>query len=218
LRYPDGNGLDTDALTVGAGPTFRLDARNSLTAQYAFSRFSYPDYDSQFETDTVTFGYQKTWSRALRTDASAGPEWIRPSALFPSSTEVSARAALDYQSRNGSAGLAYRRGTSGGSGYLMGAESDSVTASLSRPFSKPFTFELSGGYRRTAEPAHKGNIAGKFGSVQASWRLGRYVNAFANYTATAQSSSAAVPSNVLNQLLQTVSFGISFSKNTRAVK
>ena len=218
LRYPDGNGLDTDGLMMGAGPTFRLDARNSLTAHYAFSRFSYPDYDTSFETDAVTLGYQKTWNRAFRTSASVGPEWIRASALFPGSTDVSAQASLDYQSRNRSAGLTYSRGTSGGSGYQMGAESDSLTASLSRTFSRTFTVEMSGGYRHMSALAQGGNIGGEFGSVQASWRVGRYLNAFANYTATSQSSSAQTPANVLTQLMQTVSFGIGFSKDIKAAR
>ena len=42
LRYPDGNGLDTETQTANAGLTWRLNARNSLSGQYMFSQFSYP--------------------------------------------------------------------------------------------------------------------------------------------------------------------------------
>lgn len=218
LRYPDGNGIDTDQLSIGAGPTLRLDARNSLTAQYAFSQFSYSDYDTRFETDAVTFGYQRMWNRAFRSSVALGPAWIRTSAVLPGSTQVSAQASLDFQSRTWSAGLAYNRGTSGGSGYLMGAESDTANASLSRSFGRTLNVEMTGGYRNTSELANQGNITGEYGGVQASWRMGKYVSAFANYTATSQSSSAQVPSNVLNQLMQVVSLGISFSKDLKAVK
>lgn len=100
----------------------------------------------------------------------------------------------------------------------MGAESDTANASLSRSFGRTLNVEMTGGYRNTSELANQGNITGEYGGVQASWRMGKYVSAFANYTATSQSSSAQVPSNVLNQLMQVVSFGISFSKDLKAVK
>ncbi len=216
LRYPDGNGFDTDRFSIGAGPTLRVNARNSLTAHYSFSRFSYSDYDTSFETDTILFGHSKVWNRAFRSSLSLGPEWVHRTTFVPGSTSVSVQASLDYQARQFSATLAYSRGTYGGSGYLMGAEGDSVDGSLSRRLTQTFTFEMSGGYRHTSALVRSSNISGEFGSVQASWRITRHVNAFANYTATSQASNGPVPSNVLNQWLQTVSFGIGFSKDTRS--
>jgi hypothetical protein len=218
LRFPDGNGLDTDQFMIGAGPTFRMDARNSLVAHYSFSRFSYSDYNTRFHTDTIEVGYNRVWSRAFRSSVSVGPEWVAQATSVPGSTGVSAQASLAYQARQFSASVAYSRATSGGSGYLMGAEGDSTTGSFTRSLTKTFVLEMSGGYRHTTDLAKNDDIAGEFGSVQASWRFGQYLNAFANYTATSQSSSGTVPSNVLNQLLQSVSFGIGFSKDIRAAR
>jgi hypothetical protein len=216
LRYPDGNGINTDSQMANGGLTFRLNARNSLSGQYHFSQFSYPDYNYTFMTNSGMFGFQRTWSRSLTTSFSAGPEWTGGpnSKAVPSSTGVSAQASLIYHARSVSAGANYNRSTTGGSGYLLGAESDSVTATLSREFERTLTLGLTGGYNRTSGLGIATTIESEFGAVQASRQLGRYLSVFASYTATTQSSTGALPANVLNQFLQGASFGIAYSRET----
>jgi hypothetical protein len=51
----------------------------------------------------------------------------------------------------------------------------------------------------------------KNGEVQATWRLGRYFNIFASYTAADQSSSIVNSATILNGLDQSLSFGIGYS-------
>jgi len=63
----------------------------------------------------------------------------------------------------------------------------------------------------------------KFGGVQATRRLGRYMNAFASYTAVAQSSSMQItvlnlPTNLLSGLYQVVGFGIGYSPQEMHLK
>ena len=60
LRFPDGNGLDLDGLQAHAGLTRRLDARNSISGQYVFARYSYPA--STF-TSSFTGGARQFQSR-----------------------------------------------------------------------------------------------------------------------------------------------------------
>ena len=218
LRFPDGDGLATDQFMTGAGPTFRLNARNSLSANYEFSRFSYSDYGTHFQTHTLTFGFERSWSRALHSKASVGPDFVEKSGSIPSSMGVAAQAALAYEMRRFSADVNYSRATSGGSGYLMGSRSEDVTASISRAFTQRFTFEMVGGYSHNSDLSTGQNIKGEFGSAQASWRIGRYVNAFASYTAMSQSSTADVPSNVLTELVQTVTFGFGYSRELKGSK
>ena len=218
LRYPDANGFDTDQLTITPGFDFRLDARNSLTAQYSFSRFSYPAYDTLFQTDTALFGYSRSWNRAFRSQMSVGPQWIQQARTIPGSMGLAARAALNYEAGRDSAYVSYNHGTSGGSGYLLGAESDSVDGGLSRKLSHAFTLEMTGAYNRSNDLSGSGTIDGEFGSVQVSWQIGRHLNAFTSYMAMSQSSTARVPSNVLNGLQQTVSFGITLSNELKRAK
>ncbi len=221
LRFPDGNGLDINTQTANAMLTRRLNARSSLSGQYQFFDFSYPGNNlalaiSSLETSTALFGYQRQWNRQISTNASVGPEWVESlnSAVTPSSTRVSGSATVDGQFRFGSAGLNYSHSTGGGGGFMAGAEIDSVDANFSRQFERKLTIGLTGGYRRISALS-SGEINGKFGAAMATWRLGRYFSAFANYTATDQSTSYSLPANVLTNVWQEISFGVGYSSREK---
>jgi len=218
LRYPDGNGIDTDSQTANGGLTWRLDARNSLSARYLFTQFSYPGNSlglltTTLITNSALFDYQRHWTRQITTDGSVGPEWVvgANSAIIPFSTRISGNASFQDQFRFGSASLNYRHTTSGGGGFLVGGEVDSVNAGFSKEFSKKVTTAFSGGYMRTVGLGTQGTIDGKFGAAMFTWRMSRFFTAFASYTADDQESSSSLPSNALNQTLQVISFGIGFS-------
>jgi hypothetical protein len=232
LHYPDGSGLNTDGEGANAGLTRRIDARNSLSGQFMFSRFSYSDqiqtsdqtsgagpYPS-VDTETATFGYQRVWGPKVRTSISAGPQWINSSntAVEPSSINAAVNASINYAFRSDSATLSYSRGANSGGGVLPGADVDSVYAGLSRTFGRDLTLGLTASYMRSGalEPGGA-SIDARYGGVQATRQLGRYLNVFANYTAVDQSSDQAaqssqvLQSNVLNDLYQVIGFGIAFS-------
>jgi hypothetical protein len=224
LRYPDGNGLDTNAQTGNAGLTRRLNARNSLSGQYLFTYYSYPGNNlalpiSSLVTNTALFGYQREWNRRITTSVSVGPEWTSSSnsAVVPSSTSVAGSATANGQFRFGSASLNYTRGVSGGGGYLVGAEVDTVSAGFAREFEKKLTINLAGGYIRTSALGNEGEINGKFGAAMATLRLSRNFIAFGSYTGTAQSTSYALPGNALTGLWQVISFGIGYSPREKRI-
>ena len=215
LRFPDGNGMDTNATTANAGLTRRLDARNSLTGQYAYSRFSYGGTTFTLETSSALIDYHRAWTRHLNTDISAGPQWVNSVGVtaLPSSTKVSASAAVNYQLRFGSTSLSYNHQTNSGAGFLFGTTVDSANAGFTREFGKDLSIGISGSYTRNTGLMNNQVINGKFGGVQATRRMGRYLSLFANYTAIDQSSSSSSPlqANVLNQLEQVIAFGIGYT-------
>ncbi len=61
---------------ANAGPTWRLDARNSLIGNYLYSQFNYPDYSFSLTTNAVTLGFEREWNRKITTNVSAGPQWL----------------------------------------------------------------------------------------------------------------------------------------------
>jgi len=221
LRYPDGNGLSLNGQTANAGLVWRLNGRNSFSANYAFSQFSYPDYSFSFVTSTVLFGFTRDWSRKLSTDVSVGPQLTSssqstslPSSTgtgIPSATGVSVRAVASYQFKFVTAALNYTHGVNGGSGYLFGAKSDDVIGTFSREFGRNLTIGFNGAYTRTTALANNTLIGTEFGGTQVSRRFGRHINVFANYTARDQSSNSSLQANVINSLLQTISFGVGYS-------
>lgn len=218
LRYPDGNGLDTDDQTASVMLTRRLNARNSFSGQYQFTDYSYSGSNfvlgvSGLVTNSALIGYQRQWTRSISTDVSAGPQWIESpnNAVMPSSTRISGNAKVVDQARFGSADLTYSHGSSGGAGFLSGAEVDSATADFSREFERSLTIQLTGGYRRTSALNNEGEISGEFGAAMATVHLSRYLTAFASYTATDQSTSYSLPTNALTSLFQEISVGVSYS-------
>jgi hypothetical protein len=105
----------------------------------------------------------------------------------------------------------YSHGTTGGSGYMLGAESDIAMAGFTRSFGKNLNVGVTGSYMRTAGLENSGATSGEYGGAQVTRMLGRYFNVFASYTAADQSSSLLNAPNVLNGLWQTIGFGIGYS-------
>ena len=226
LRYPDGNGVDSNSQSANAGLTRRLNARNSLSAQYSFTDFSYPGSNSaqpvsSLKANTILFGFQRQWNRRINTSASVGPEWIGSpdSAVVPSSTRVSGNATVEDQLRFGSANLTYSHAASAGGGFLPGAEVDTISGGFGRTFEKKMTINLTGGYDRTSALGGLEGIDSTFGAGMATMQLSQHFSAFANYTATNQTSTgASLPSNALSGLWQMVSFGIGYTPREKRIK
>lgn len=225
LRYQNNDGINTDGEGANAGVAWRLNARNSITADYTFAGFSYPDYNENFSTDTGMGGYRRNWTRNLTTQISAGPEWISaltvptetssgPASVTtssPAKLTVAANASLSYQLRDNNATVFFTRSTNGGGGYVFGGEIDSVTGSYTRSFHKDLTVGLNFGYMRTSELAASSTINSTYGGAQVTRQLGRYVSLFGSYSALNQSSDASLPSNTLNGLLHIISFGVGYN-------
>ena len=213
LRYPNGDGLDTDTVNGSGQLAKRLDGRNSIYGKFQYSEYSYPGYTITFTTDTGLFGYDHKWTRNLTSQIAAGPEWISSSDTLavPTSVNFSALASVHYALRFDSASLTYMHGTNGGAGYLLGAESDAIQGGYSRGVGPNLTFGLTGGYDRTAGLNGNGVTNSIFGGAQTSWRVRGDLIVFANYTGTDQFSSSALSSTALSQVMQVIGFGIGFS-------
>ena len=236
LRFPDGNGLEDNQWQVNGQITRRLNARNSVFAQYAYSRSTYPGDTIAMDTQSALFGYTRTWSRRFTTSVSAGPEWDKITGIqidvlgviipLPPSTSsgLAVNASASYAVKLMTATLGYYQGTSGGAGVLQsfGTHNKDLNGSLSRQFGRDLTIGVSGAYMRTqalisGSALQLGSVQsgiltnGEYGGVSATRRLGRYITVFANYTATEQSSSSALPTNVISGLSQVIGFGIGYS-------
>jgi len=229
MRFPDGNGIENNGQSAFAGLSERLNARNSLTERYTFSYYTYPDFGNSFMSNAAFFGVKRVWTPKVTTEVSAGPQWTSNSsgaaatattvapfgATVPSTTTVAVNATANYQYRGVAAGLDYTRGSTGGSGYLLGGEQDSVTLNLAKQFGRNWNIGLNGAYRRMTGIEAEGIIDAKYGGAQATWRIGRYLTTFANYTAESQSSSVALPGNALNGLVQIFGFGVGYAPRER---
>jgi hypothetical protein len=94
---------------------------------------------------------------------------------------------------------------------MLGAETDDIDGNFTRKIGRSLNVELNGSYVRTSGLIGNYTTNAKNGEVQATWRLGRYFNIFASYTAADQSSSIVNSATILNGLDQSLSFGIGYS-------
>lgn len=221
LRFPDGDGLENDRLQLGPQVTRRLNARSSLSVEYAFSRYTYPGYTISMANQSMLFGYQRKWSRRLNTSVSVGPQWVQASssAGLPASTNLSMSASASYAAKRWTASLNFSRGTMGGGGDLTayGSTNDNISAGYSRKFGKKLSLSAMATYMRTQglQPAGAQQAAAvtsnEEGSVSVARSLGRYFSVSANYTAIQQSSGTALSANAISGLAQTISGSIRYS-------
>lgn len=213
LRFPDGNGLNTGTAGANGGLHYRLSARNSLTGNYIFSKFTYPAFGFSFFMHSGMFGFSRRWSRRLSSNVSIGPEWTSSSdaTVVPSSRHFAMNATASYQAGFNTIGVTYARGVNGGGGYLIGSETDTAAANYSRRFGQQTSLGFNASYMRTAGLVNNGVTAAKYGSAQVSRRLGPFLSLFANYSLISQSSSSVLPGNTLAQTIQVLGFGIEYS-------
>jgi len=215
MRFPDGDGVETNQLQGNAGISRRLNARNSIFGGYNYSRFSYPDYTVVMESQSAIFGFTRAWNRRLSTSVSAGPQWVKGSASsgIPSSTGTFVSADATYRNKSTSASVNYSQGAAGGGGAItqFGTRNHDVSAVFSRQLDRSMVISASGAYMRTEGLQQSDITNSEYGEVSATRRLGRYINVFANYTATRQLSSTALPANAISGLSQVIGFGIGYS-------
>lgn len=249
LYFLDNNGQDTNSLAANASLSRRLNAHNSVSGSYSFSRFNFggtgasqtnPLQVSYSQASSLQLGFNRQWNAKISTSGSIGPQWISSSnsALTPSSVSYSANASASEMFKFGNASISYSHGVSGGAGYMLGAESDTVSGNFSRAVGKEMTVGVTGSYMRTSALIAEKMIFdaqgtyywvplnitpstnARYGGVQATRRLGRYWNAFANYTVVDQASNEQVTvantqwgyqTNILSGLSQVIGFGIGYS-------
>ena len=240
IRYPNGNGIDIDSVMADMGWTQRLNARNTVVGQYAYSHYTYPGTTSSFDLNTPTIQWQRKWTRTINSNISVGPQWLTSSGTSQSasgqaqsSTGISIDSSIADDTRFGGMTLVYSHGANGGGGYLYGGKMDSVVGSFNHEFGRrigsQLTLEFTGGYRRTSSlispastsggtgtgiGAFAGNITSEYGAVQATRSLGRNFSVNASFTATEQSyltQSAPATGNALNGLWRVIGFGFGYT-------
>jgi hypothetical protein len=212
-------GLDNNTVSGSIGFTRRIDERNSLGADYGYSRFTYGVDQPGFTTQTETLDYTHKFTRQFILVLSAGPQetstFNDPPDSF--STNVAANALLSYSGQYSNYSVSYSRGTNSGSGVVLGARSDSVRASASHRFAQVWNVSLSSAYTRSTTIVAPGAPAAFIpqtlvDAAQVSRALGRSFSAFASYTVENQSTSGSTSAiDVFSGLSQVAAVGVTYS-------
>jgi hypothetical protein len=145
--------IDSNQTTAQVGYDYKLSRKSQIAMVYGFQHFQYPNIpgSNSFDTHVVSLMYGYRISGRMDFLVGAGPQvtLIHNSLLFggeSSRVTVSARAALRYRFPRTSIGIYYDRYDSSGSGYFVGAVSDVLRFSVSRPLTRLWSATADIGY------------------------------------------------------------------------
>jgi hypothetical protein len=222
LHFFGDEGINSSSESGSVGPTYRIDARSSASANvtYSYINDSFLGKSYPFETEGISLQYQRQVSRFFSIAVTAGPQRTfgsgTTSALIPSSITVVGNASVSYARRRTNASISYARATNSGSGVVYGALTDSIVGSVRQQFSRNWQGALTASYSQSTS---LGNIAGvdesfhgTYGGGQISRRLGRLFSGYFSYTAVTQSdNNPGTTKAAFNGLTQVFAVGVTYS-------
>jgi hypothetical protein len=143
--------IDSNQIGAQAGYDYQLSPRNQAAILYGYQDFHYPNFaSSTFTTHLVNVLFGRRISGRMELTLGAGPQYsiINNPLLGGTTTKltVSAQASLVYRFPKTTLGVYYNRFNTSGSGYFVGATSDIVRLSLTRPITRVWTFGSDIGY------------------------------------------------------------------------
>lgn len=166
LHYFNSDLYNYGIVNARFGYNYQLSARNSFALSYTFGDFRYAKIGESFSDHTLQASFGRVINGKLSFQIGAGPQAVVSS--FSASgvpgagtsnntagnitqTQVlwSLSTSLQYQEHRYGMNLAYNHGVSGGSGVLIGGQTDVVTGGVTRQMSRTFSSGIVGGYSRT---------------------------------------------------------------------
>ena len=222
LHFLNNEGIDSTMASGSVGPSYRIDARSSASANvvYSYTNDTYLGQSYPFESEGVTLEYQRQLTRFFSMNVAAGPQRTfgsgSSSTLIPSQITPVASASLIYARRTTSASVSFSRATNAGSGVVYGSLTTSIGGTVREQFSRNWQGALTASYSKNKSLA---TIAGlnedynsTYGGGQVSRRLSRSFSAYFSYTAVTQNQvNLVVVQPAYSGLSQAFSVGITYS-------
>ncbi len=221
LHFLDTGFINNNSATFRTGYDYALNAHDTLAVIYGFTRFRFEGIDSGANNHVLYFAYGRRITGRLALRFSAGPQVNTfRNLLLGSGTQVSwsMGSTLLYQLLRTSFYLSYLRGMSGGSGVLMGAQSDWVEGVANRQLSRKWSGSLAFGYAHNTSLLQLAAASRDFtfnswhARADLSRALGRSARLSFTYGLHRQSSdsSACVGSTTCGRVFLRHRFGLGF--------
>jgi hypothetical protein len=145
-----GNGLLNDQQATGAlGYNYLLSSRSAMAFVVAYQNLGIGGVSSAVKTEFATVIYARRISRSLYVIGGAGPLWSEFNQMsFTQGHRLSALgyASVTYQLRRTGLSLNFLSYENAGSGFLLGARTNRITASAFHQFTPRWTGVLTLGY------------------------------------------------------------------------
>jgi hypothetical protein len=236
LHYFTDNLLDFGTVTVQVGYNYLLSRKDTVALSYSFSGYQYSNVDQTLDLHTIQGSYGRRVTGKLAFQIAAGPQFAvsripvtnatpptAPVPGTPSSSQLywTLNTSLQYQLRRAAISASYNHGVTGGSGVLVGAETDTATGSFNDQISRTFNAGFTAGYSRnrgiatTSGSLEAQDFSYWFAGVNVAHPIGRSLDVFANYQFQYQDSntSGCVGSACsTNTIRHQIAFGLNLHK------
>jgi hypothetical protein len=183
LRFPNATAVDSNQGTFQLGLNRSLDATDTVGLSYGVSTLSFhaPTGDQSMLAHNLQVAYGRRITGRMALQLSGGPQ-IRDfrNAIYGASSTISwtVTGSMSYQMRRAMLGLSYGHVLSGGSGVLIGADSDIFQASIGLPITRTWSSSINWSYSHNASLLQfaTGGFEGRFNSEVLSARVSRPLN------------------------------------------
>ena len=210
-----------------------LTPRDTLSFSYQATILDYASGISGFTTHYVQIGYRRLLTGRLQASIAAGPSvtHFSPTAVQMSaggSTNLvswSLNSSLNYLLHNGSLSATYTHGTAGGSGYLVGSESDQFAGNFAHSISRVWNVYLTGGYSHNGAFSQTTPTGGNANAAFNYWYtgfsishpIGHFSSLSFSYNASRQTANATtcVNSAACGPIALVQVVGVTFNWSTR---
>jgi hypothetical protein len=214
LRFPTLPGLETNDSSANTQLSRRLSYRTSLLSTYSYMHYHYLENSFTSQVQVAQFGFDRKWTHRFSTSLTAGPQWISSTsqAIVPDATRLSVQFSGDCVLRQGYANISFQRSTNDGQGYMMGSAFDALSLAYLRRFGRSYTVRTTTNFQRTTSlKVHAFSYDSIYGVAGLTRQVGRFTSVFVTYTGMYQSSNLIFAPHSLNDSMQQVSFGVSFT-------
>lgn len=198
LHFSEAGNVDTDSYLGGMGYNYELTKNDSIGLFYRFSAIHFRGQPQALGDHAFNFAYGRKITKRLGLQLNAGPMVTFYRVPVGNQTQVvsaNGGASLSYAFEKGGVSVNYYHGLTGGSGILIGANTDQVTFSARRSLTRVWTVQGNVGYASNRPLESQTGIRGNnYGSIFAGGGLdrpiGRNLNLSFAYTAEIQQQNA----------------------------
>ncbi len=192
LRFLDAGFIDSQSFVFQSGWNRDVTARDTIALSYALNLLRFEGNNGHVDSHSIHLNYGRRITGRMAMHFSAGPQ-INQTASPINGNETrlswSSRAQLTYRFTRTDLDLSYNRRLTGGSGVLLGAQSDLVRVGMGRTFGRNWStgFGFGFAHNENLRQLTPGLAERKFNTVQADVSvrrpLGRSASIYLLYNA-----------------------------------
>lgn len=204
LRYFENGLANYGDASFQAGYNYQLTRHDTVALSYQFSAIRYSNLGQSINSSTVLGVYSRRITGKLGFQVGVGPEFVTSNSPITghatstggsiSSTYLSVNASVTYALKNITLTSNYNHGVTGGSGVLIGAETDVLTGGITDRISRSTTIGATFGYGHNngfavGDAAESQTYNYWFAGANVTRTIGRSIDAFGNYQFQYQSQN-----------------------------